>query len=79
MLIFKEMIKKIQEIIETLGWEKVESKNTKMISYTKDKERLNYYFTTGTVTFQVIGPWGKPETYKDVNTDIEMEKILSGR
>ena len=70
----------IKAIIEACGWTRVESKNTGMVSYRKEEERLNYYFTTGTTTFQIIGEYGtKPETYREVNTDVEMEKILCTR
>ena len=73
-------LKEIKEILEALGWERVESKNTCMVSYLKEEERLNYYFTTGTTTFQTIGEYGvKPEKYTEVNTAEQMEKILCTR
>ena len=73
-------LNKIKEILEALGWERIESKNTSMVSYTKEGERLNYYFTTGTTTFQTIGDWGiKAETYREINTDEQMEQLLCNR
>lgn len=70
-------LNKIKEVIEAFGWERIHSKNTAMVSFTKDGERLNYYFTTGTTTFQ--SDLGGMEVYREINTDVEMEKILCTR
>lgn len=63
-----------KELIESFGWLSVYSKNPLMKSFIKGDVRLNYYFTTGTITFQSKG---EPcETYRDL-TMLELENILN--
>lgn len=64
----------IKEILEALGWTRIPCKNTAMVSFTKENLRLNYYFTTGTTTIQ--DDQQNIKVYKEVNTDVEMEKTI---
>ena len=63
-------------LLEAYGWYEILSKNPIMISYLNDdlEQRLNYYFTTGTVTIQ--GPNCEPQKYTEIFTDEQMEEIL---
>ncbi len=46
----------IPELIEAMGWTPIPNpKNQYMWSYSKGKRRLNFYFTTRTVTIQKFG------------------------
>lgn len=52
------MKKKIEQIAEAYGWFKVHSKNPYMISFKQEEDptvRINFYFTTRTVTAQKEG------------------------
>lgn len=42
----------IEKLIETYGYQPIESKNEYMRSYANEEKRVNYYHTSGTVTFQ---------------------------
>lgn len=42
----------IIDIIKVYGWTGIKSKNPYMYSFMNGDKRLNYYFTTGTITIQ---------------------------
>ena len=42
----------IKHLMHIYGWQFVTSKNPNMISFVNDEARINYYFTTGTITKQ---------------------------
>lgn len=42
----------IEQLISAYGYEPIESKNPYMRSYANEEKRINYYFTSGTVTVQ---------------------------
>lgn len=46
------MKESIIEILEALGYEKIVSKNQYMLSFKKGDIRVNYYFTTGTLSIE---------------------------
>lgn len=48
------MIKKdeLKELLSAYGWEEIVSKNKYMWSFIKGDARLNYYFTSGSMTIQ---------------------------
>lgn len=62
------------ELAIALSWGPIESKNPYMISFKREDERLNYYFTTGTVTVQ--SPAGIPRTQKDITIE-KLEPFLA--
>lgn len=64
----------LTELAIALSWGPIESKNPYMISFKRNDERLNYYFTTGTVTVQ--SPDGIPRTQKDITLDI-LEQFIA--
>ena len=41
-----------EQLISAYGYEPVESKNPVMRSYSNEDKRINYYFTSGTITIQ---------------------------
>ena len=61
-------------LLNAYGWEKITSKNNVMVSYVKDKFRLNHYFTTGTVMIQ--SPSGVPEVHRGIFSDDKLEEII---
>jgi hypothetical protein len=65
---------KLKELVEALGWKEILSKNDKMFSFVKDDLRLNYYFTTGTLTVQ--GPNRVIKVHKDVMDLVTLEEII---
>jgi len=71
-----EKFKFTKELLECYGWKEIESKNPIMYSYKQENTnvRLNYYFTTGTVTQQT--PAGKYKRWNGVHSDNEIEDIL---
>lgn len=64
-----------EKLIMAHGYEPVESKNPYMRSYANDVKRVNYYFTSGTVTFQRFDKAGGCVTLKNTN-DEEVENHL---
>ena len=64
----------MKELLETYGWESIESKNKHMYSYKKGDKRLNHYFTTGTITIQ--GDDGICHKFYKVDSDEQLEDIL---
>lgn len=64
------------ELLSAFGWEEIISKNPYMKSYWHDdyEIRMNNYFSTGTITIQ--GEKIKMETWKDINSDEQIESIL---
>ncbi len=64
----------MKNLLEAYGWEEIPSKNKLMQSFVKDNERLNYYFTTGTVTIQ---GGDNPITIRDIMTEEQMEGLIS--
>ena len=67
-------MERLKELVEALGWKEILSKNDKMFSFVKDDLRLNYYFTTGTVTIQ--GPNRGIGVHKDVINLVTLEEII---
>lgn len=73
---------KIDGLVGAYGWVPIESKDPHMFSWQKEKEtvwgiqrsRLNFYFTTGTIT---ISGQGKVETSRDIDTYEKLEEIVS--
>ncbi len=71
-MVTQEMI----QLIEAYGWLSIPSKNPFMISFTdeEDTERMNVYFTTGTITIQSND---KPiKTWKGIQNITQLETIL---
>lgn len=57
----------ITGLVGAYGWEQIPSKNPYMYSYThKEKGRMNFYFTTGTLTLQ--NSEGKLKTSRGIMT-----------
>lgn len=76
-MILKIMKEQIKNIILKHGWVEVESKNQYMLSFVlsnDSKTRINYYFTSGTVTLQ--SPTTPIVVMKEVAPE-EMEEALS--
>lgn len=71
------MISQYKELLEGFGWEEIPSKNKIMISFIKNEMRLNYYFTNGTITIQGRLLDGSCETFRNIKTLLELEKIIS--
>lgn len=42
----------IEQLLAAYGYEEIESKNGYMRSYSDGESRANYYYTSGTITFQ---------------------------
>jgi len=64
----------MKELLEVYGWKEVESKNKLMYSFQKDDRRLNWYFTTSTITIQ--GRDGECHKFYKVSTDEQLEDII---
>jgi len=64
----------MKELLEAMGWIEIPSNNPYMHSYKKEDKRMNYYFTTGTVTIQ--GTDGSFEKFMKIFDESQMEKIL---
>lgn len=67
------MIEDYKNLLESFGWDEFHSNNPLMKSFFKDNLRLNFYFTTGTVTIQE--PGCKIQSYKKVDLK-ELETII---
>jgi hypothetical protein len=62
------------ELAVALSWDPIVSKNQYMISFKRNDERMNYYFTSGTVTIQSEN---KPIiTKRDITLDTLEQSIL---
>jgi len=64
----------ITSLANAYGWESISSNNRVMLSFKRDDWRMNFYYTTGTVTFQSTS--GESKSIKDVVTDELFETIL---
>jgi len=60
-------------LLNAFGWEEGYSKNAYMKSFFREGHRLNFYFTTMTVTVQSDN--GKCQTYRDVDLK-QLEDII---
>lgn len=74
---------RINEILGAYGWEDMGvQKNPVMYSYQDEEKtkRLNYYFTTGTLTIQSVEwRYNKPiAIHKDILTEEDLERCLNG-
>lgn len=71
------ILKKEKELLEAFGWEEKKSPNPWMKSWVKDvdgnKFRINFYYTTRTVTVQ--GDGGSCDTYREVDI-LKLEDII---
>lgn len=66
----------IIKAIEASGWLSIPSKNPYMVSWTNPfKQRLNFYFTTGTITIQNLD--NSSETFRDVDSAEKAKEICS--
>lgn len=62
--------------IESKGWFSIPSKNPYMISFNDDKgDRLNFYFTTNTLTIQSIDRKTNL-SYREINTIEKLHEII---
>lgn len=68
-------IKKATELLQAFGWVSIESRNPVMYSFSNDDgKRLNWYFTTGTITIQ--SDKGYFKAYRNILTLEQLEAIL---
>lgn len=66
----------MQKYIEERGWLRIPSKNPYMISFLNDrKHRLNFYFTTNTLTIQSRED-NINLTYRDIDTVEKLYGII---
>ncbi len=66
----------ITGLIGAYGWEEIPSRNPYMYSYkNNDGDRMNFYYTTGTLTIQT--PAGKMRMERGVLTMEALETICS--
>jgi hypothetical protein len=70
----KQDFLEVDGLIQNCGWEKGESKNPLMYSYFQENRRLNYYFTSGTITIDERGK--KCLVYRDLSI-LEIEKVIT--
>lgn len=63
------MKSEVEQLIETYGYQPIESKNEYMRSYANDEKRINYYYTSGTVTFQRFDRKGGCISVKNATLD----------
>lgn len=66
----------VENLVEAYGWTQIPSKNYFMISFRKEESvgRMNFYFTTGTLTVQLPN---KPcVTIRNIDSVDMLENIL---
>ncbi len=66
----------IAELAGAYGWVPIESRNRFMLSFRREESRtrMNFYFTTGTVTFDTYE--GQHDSRRDVVSAEEFENVL---
>lgn len=65
----------IRGLVGAYGWEEIPSRNPYMYSYKGNfGERMNFYYTTGTLTIQTQD--GKLKMTKNIRTLEELEKAI---
>lgn len=67
----------LKGLVEAFGWYEIPSRNPFMTSFKNDenKERMNVYFTTGTI--QVQGLDGSFSIYRNIHSLPQVEEILN--
>ena len=72
------MNEQFNELLKAYSWLPIHSNNPKMVSFKREEscERMNIYFTSGTVTIQDLNR--KIKVYKNTQlmSSEELEKIL---
>eukprot|EP01084_Bolivina_argentea_P148515 259622_1 len=69
---------KLDDIASQNGWNSVSTKNSKMVSYKKNDNRINVYHTTGTVTTCIDHPSkGKTQLHRRQISDDQLNKIFN--
>ena len=72
------MKEQFQSLAEAYGYLSIESKNPLMWSYRNESQtvRINYYFTTGTLTIQYSKSNKPLKNIKRIFSDVDFEEIL---
>merc|ERR1719410_676398 len=69
---------RVDNVADKNGWSAVSSKNSKMISYTKNNDRINVYHTTGTVTTSIDHPTkGKTQLHRRKVSNNQLNEIFN--